>query len=54
MDKRIDGRIPESLSNRMAMLAGILTAVKEANIGVIGIGYLAIALSYFKLHFINP
>ncbi len=27
-----NGRIPESLSNRMAMLAGILTAVKEANI----------------------
>jgi hypothetical protein len=25
-------RISESLSNRMAMLAGILTAVKEANI----------------------
>ena len=49
-----NGRISESLSNRMAMLAGILTAVKEANIGVIGIGYLAIALSYFKLHFINP
>jgi len=27
-----NGRISESLSNRMAMLAGILTAVKEANI----------------------
>ena len=27
-----NGRIPESLSNRMGMLAGILTAVKEANI----------------------
>jgi hypothetical protein len=30
MDQRINGRISESLSNRMAMLAGILTAVKEA------------------------
>ena len=27
-----NGRIPEALSNRMAMLTGILTAVKEANI----------------------
>ena len=27
-----NGKIPDSLSNRMAMLAGILTAVKEANI----------------------